>query len=218
MKDLFKIWFEGTTKLSSFYVFTPGPPSTCSGVRYHLSLEMRSAVAQSFSFSASELRRGVGKLHGATLVYRKTAQMQESEEQDWQRYVLGCLVMILERKQAWAAADIKLLFVQLFPGKRGHLNTLLLAFTRDCPLHHAKRTSACVCSPRQLRFLESRGSKTAEPNCQGSAYTETQIAQLWSTMFTILRLDKESQITTANQIERPLQEKILHYKRHYSPH
>lgn len=190
----------------------------CSGVRYHLSLQMRSAAAQSFSFRASELRRGVGKLHGAALVYRKTAQMQESKERDWQRYVVGCLVTILERKRAWAAADIKLLYVQLFPGKIKHLNTLLLAFTRDCPLHHTKRISACVCSPRQLRFVESHGSKSAEPNCQGSAYTGTQIAQLWSMMFTILRLDKESQITTANQIERPLQEKILHYKKHYSPH
>lgn len=57
-----------------------------------------------------------------------------------------CLaVIILEGiKKAWAAADLKLLYVQLFPGKIEHLNTLLLAFTQDCPLHHAKCISACV--------------------------------------------------------------------------
>ena len=169
MKDLFKIRFEGTTNLSSSHVFIPGSPSSCSGVRYHLSLPMRSAAAESFSFSASELRRGVGKLHAPTLVCRRTAKTQESKEWDWQRYVLGSLVTILEKKQAQAAADIKLLYVQLLLGKIEHLNTLLLAFTRDCPFHHAKRVSACACSPRQLRFLESHGSKSAEPNCQGSA-------------------------------------------------
>lgn len=49
MKDLFKVCFEGTTDLSSFYVFIPGSPRSCSGVQYHLSLQMRSAVAQFFS-------------------------------------------------------------------------------------------------------------------------------------------------------------------------
>lgn len=167
MKDLFKIHFAGTTHLSSFYVFIPGSPSSCSGVQYHLSLQM-SAVAQSFSLSASELRRSGGKLHGATLVYRRSAKMQQSKERDWQRYVLGSLVTILEKKQAWAAADIKLLHAQLFLGKTDHLNTLLLAFTRDCPLHHAKCICACICSPRRLRFLGSHGSKSAEPIHQGS--------------------------------------------------
>lgn len=66
VKDLFKIHSEGTTNLYSFYVFIPSSPSTCNDVRYNLSLQTRSAVAQSFSFSASELRQGVGKLHGAT--------------------------------------------------------------------------------------------------------------------------------------------------------
>ncbi|KAM9619578.1 uncharacterized protein ACIBXB_019583 [Morphnus guianensis] len=63
-----------------------GSPSSCSGVRYHPSLQMRSAVAQSFSLSASELGWGVGKLHGAVLIYRKTAKMQESKEWDWQSF------------------------------------------------------------------------------------------------------------------------------------
>ena len=63
----------------------------------------------------------MGKLHGAVLIYRKTAKMQESKEWDWQRYVLGSLVTILEKKQAQAATHIKLLYVQLFLGKIEHL-------------------------------------------------------------------------------------------------
>lgn len=54
---------------------------------------------------------------------------RRSKERDWQRYVLGSLVTILEKKQAQAAAHIKLLYVQLFLGKIEHLNTLLFAFT-----------------------------------------------------------------------------------------
>lgn len=54
---------------------------------------------------------------------------RRSKEWDWQRYVLGSLVTILEKKQAQAAAHIKLLYVQLFLGKIEHLNTLLFAFT-----------------------------------------------------------------------------------------
>lgn len=60
-------------------MFIPGSPSSCSGVQYHLSLQMRSAVAQSFSLSASELRWGVGELHGVILIYRKTAKMKEEQ-------------------------------------------------------------------------------------------------------------------------------------------
>lgn len=70
VKDLFKIHFEGTTNLSSLYVFITSSPSTRNGVRYNLSLQIRSAGAQSFSFSARELRQGVGKLHGATHLWK----------------------------------------------------------------------------------------------------------------------------------------------------
>jgi len=115
------------------------------------------------------------------------------------------LVVTLEQKRARAAAGVKLLYVQLLPGKAEHLTTLLLAFTQDCPLRHAKCISACVCSPRQLRALEPHESESAELNCQGSASTERQIAQLWSSMFTILRSDKKSRLTTGNQTKRPLQ-------------
>lgn len=66
-EDMFRTYFGGSTKnLSSFYVVIPGFPSTCYGVQYHLSLQVRSAAAQSFSFSATELRWGVRTLNGAT--------------------------------------------------------------------------------------------------------------------------------------------------------
>lgn len=70
-KDLFRTYFgESTKNLSSFYTVIPGFPSTCHGVRYHLSLQVRSAAAQSFSFSATELRWGVGTLNVATHLQR----------------------------------------------------------------------------------------------------------------------------------------------------
>lgn len=121
-------------------------------------------AAHSFSFGACELRWGVGKLHGVTLIYRKATKRQESKGQDRQRYVLGSPAMVLEKKQARQQQ----LYVQLFLGKIEHLSTLLLAFTQDCPLCPAERLSACVCSSRRLRFVESHGSRSAEPNCQGS--------------------------------------------------
>lgn len=91
-------------------------------------------AAHSFSFGACELRWGVGKLHGATLVYRKATKRQESKDHDWQRYVLGSPAMVLEKKQARQQQ----LYVQLFLGKIEHLSTLLLAFTQDCPLCPAR--------------------------------------------------------------------------------
>lgn len=63
-------------------------------------------AAHSFSFGACELRWGVGKLHGATLVYRKATKRQESKDHDWQRYVLGSPAMVLEEKTSQAAAAL----------------------------------------------------------------------------------------------------------------
>lgn len=63
----------------------------------------------------------MGHLHRATLAYTKTAEMQESRGWDGQRHVLGSHIMILEKKRAWVAAAIKLLYRQLFLEKTGHL-------------------------------------------------------------------------------------------------
>lgn len=76
-------------------------------------------------------------------------------------------VMILQNT-AGAEADIKLLYIQLFLGKTEHLDVVFLSFTLQCPLQQAKWLSACACSLRCLRFLESHESTSEVPSCQGS--------------------------------------------------
>lgn len=176
MKDLFKICFDGTTIFSSFLVFIPVSPSICSSTWCPLSLQMRSAVAQSFSVSAWEWGWGVGKLQGATLVYKRLESVGEQG-------------MGLAQVCAWqpchgtwektSMGSCRLKAASCTPGisrEDRAPQTLILASTQACLLH-AQHISACLYSPRQLTILESHGSKSAEPNSPGSAWSEIQLAQ-----------------------------------------